>query len=67
MGVEKKMLAGLIIIIVGVLLALYTPFLSLIVSALLIVIVWLIVARAWHRRRLARHSGESLIQMILRY
>ncbi len=67
MGVEKKMLAGLIIIIVGVLIALYPPFLSLIVSALLIVIGGLIVASAWHRRRLARHSGESLIQMILRY
>jgi|TARA_B100001123_G_scaffold448924_1_gene612040 purine-cytosine permease-like protein len=61
------MLAGLIIIIAGVFIALYPPFLSLIVSVLLIVIGVLIVASAWHRRRLARHSGESLIRMILRY
>ena len=51
------MLAGFIIIIAGV----------LIVSVLLIMVGALIFASAWHRRRLARHSGESIIQMILRY
>ena len=61
------MLTGFIIIIAGVLIALHPPFLSLIVSALLIMVGALMLTSAWHRRRLARHSGESIIQMILRY
>ncbi|SVE01433.1 uncharacterized protein METZ01_LOCUS454287 [marine metagenome] len=61
------MLTGFIIIIAGVLIALYPPFLPLIVSVLLIMVGALILISAWHRRRLARHSGESIIQMILRY
>ena len=46
------MLAGFIIIIAGVLIALHPPFLSLIVSVLLIMVGALIFASAWHRRRL---------------
>ena len=53
------MLAGFIIIIAGVLIALHPPF--------LIMVGALMLTSAWHRRRLARHSGESIIQMILRY
>ena len=61
------MLAGLLICAAGILIALYPPLFALVVSVLLIVTGALVFASAWYRRRLARYSGDSLIELILRY
>ena len=61
------MIAGILICAAGLLIALYPPLFAMVVSGLLIVTGGLIFASAWHRRRLARYSGDSLIELILRY
>ena len=61
------MLAGILICTAGILIALYPPLFAMVVSVLLIVTGALIFASAWYRRRLARYSGDSLIELILRY
>ena len=61
------MLAGLLICAAGILIALYPPLFVMVVSGLLIVTGGLVFASAWYRRRLARYSGDSLIELILRY
>lgn len=61
------MLAGVIIIVAGILIAVYPPLFALTLSALLIITGTLVFASAWHRRRLTRYSGDSLIELILRY
>ena len=61
------MLAGLLICAAGILIALYPPLFAIVVSVLLIITGCLVFASAWHRRRLARYSGDSLIELILRY
>ena len=61
------MLAGMLICAAGILIALYPPLFAMVVSVLLIVTGALVFASAWHCRRLARSSGDSLIELILRY
>ena len=61
------MLAGMLICAAGILIALYPPLFAMVVSVLLIVTGALVFASAWYRRRLARYSGDSLIELILRY
>ena len=61
------MLAGILICAAGLLIALYPPLFVMVVSGLLIVTGSLVFASAWYRRRLARYSGDSLIELILRY
>ena len=61
------MLAGILICAAGLLIALYPPLFVMVVSGLLIVTGGLVFASAWYRRRLARYSGDSLIELILRY
>ena len=61
------MLVGILIFAAGILIAIYPPLFAMVVSVLLILTGALVFASAWHRRRLARHSGDSLIELILRY
>ena len=61
------MIAGILICAAGLLIALYPPLFVMVVSGLLIVTGGLVFASAWYRRRLARFSGDSLIEQILRY
>ena len=61
------MYAGILICAAGLLIALYPPLFVMVVSGLLIVTGGLVFASAWYRRRLARYSGDSLIELILRY
>ena len=61
------MIAGILICAAGLLIALYPPLFAIVVSVLLIITGCLVFASAWHRRRLARYSGDSLIELILRY
>ena len=61
------MIAGILICAAGLLIALYPPLFVMVVSGLLIVTGGLVFASAWYRRLLARYSGDSLIELILRY
>ena len=61
------MYAGILICAAGLLIALYPPLFVMVVSGLLIVTGGLVFASAWYRRRVARYSGDSLIELILRY
>ncbi len=61
------MYAGILICAAGLLIALYPPLFAIVVSVFLIVTGCLVFASAWYRRRLARYSGDSLIELILRY
>ena len=61
------MIAGILICAAGLLIALYPPLFVMVVSGLLIVTGRLVFASAWYRRRLTRYSGDSLIELILRY
>ena len=61
------MLVGILMFAAGILIAIYPPLFAMVVSVLLILTGALVFASAWHRRRLARHSGDSLIELILRY
>ena len=61
------MLVGILMFAAGILIAIYPPLFAMVVSVLLILTGALVFASAWHRRRLARYSGDSLIALILRY
>ena len=61
------MLAGIIIIVVGLLIAVYPPLLSLGVAALLILVGTVLVVHACHVRKLSRTHPHPIIQFILRY
>ena len=61
------MLAGILICAAGILIAVYPPLFAMVVSVLLILTGALVFASAWYRCRLARYSGDSLIELILRY
>ena len=61
------MLVGILMFAAGILIAIYPPLFAMVVSVLLILIGALVFASAWHRCRLARYSGDSLIELILRY
>ena len=54
------MLAGILICAAGILIAVYPPLFVMVVSALLILTGALVFASA-------RHSGDSLIELILHY
>jgi|TARA_B110000263_G_scaffold158687_1_gene137898 hypothetical protein len=61
------MLVGILMFAAGILIAIYPPLFAMVVSVLLILTGALVFASAWHRCRLARYSGDSLIELILRY
>ena len=61
------MLVGILMFAAGILIAIYPPLFAMVISVLLICSGALVFASAWHRRRLARYSGDSLIELILRY
>ncbi len=61
------MLVGILMFAAGFLIAISPPLFAMVVSVLLILTGALVFASAWYRRRLARHSGDSLIELILHY
>ena len=61
------MLVGILMFAAGILIAIYPQLFAMVVSVLLILTGALVFASAWHRCRLARYSGDSLIELILRY
>ena len=60
------MLGGIILIIAGILIAIYPPFLSLIVSILFILLGLIIVFIAYHNRRLRKHYDNPVVELFFR-
>ena len=60
------MLGGIILIIAGVLIALYPPLLSIIVAILLIFLGGIVVAIAYHNRKLQRHFDNPVVELFFR-
>jgi hypothetical protein len=60
------MLGGAILIIAGVLIAIYPPLLSIIVAGLLIALGVVVVTIAFHNRRLRRHYENPVVDLFLR-
>jgi hypothetical protein len=61
------MLAGMILIVAGLLIAVYPPLLSWIVAALLMFLGGLLLSVAWYNRKLSRHYENPLIEIFLRF
>ena len=61
------MLADIIIIVVGLLIAVCTPLLSLGVAAFLISACTVLVVHTGHTRKLSRTHPHPIIQFIFRY
>jgi len=61
------MLAGIVLILAGVLIAVYPPFLAWVVAAILIAMGALVLSSAYYHRKNARHADNPVVEMIFRY
>jgi uncharacterized membrane protein HdeD (DUF308 family) len=61
------MIAGIVLIVAGLLIALYPPLLSLIVATLLIVLGIAVIGIARSYRRSARHHDNPVIDLFFRF
>ena len=61
------MLTEIILIVAGLLIALYPPLLSLIVATVLILFGVLVLMSAYYHRKLQRQGDNPIIELILRY
>jgi hypothetical protein len=61
------MLAGVVLIGAGVLIAMYPPLLAWIVAILLIVVGVFTWASAYYHKRLARRSDNPVVELIMRF
>jgi uncharacterized membrane protein HdeD (DUF308 family) len=61
------MLAGIILILAGILIALFPLLLSWIVAILLIALGVVTLAAAYHERKLARHHDNPIVEIFLRF
>lgn len=61
------MLTGIILIIAGLLIAVYPPLLAWVVAAILMAIGVLVLASAHYHRKYARHADNPVIEFIFRY
>lgn len=61
------MLAGIILIIAGLLIAIYPPLLAWVVAVFLIATGLLVVTSAYYHRKQARHADNPVIELIFRY
>ena len=64
---EAEMIAGIVLIIAGVLLVAFPPLLSLIVAAFLIFAGAVVVSIAYQERKLQRHSRNPVVEFFFRY
>ena len=64
---EITMLAGIILIIAGVLLVVYPPLLSIIVAIFLIFAGTIVVSIARYNRRHQRHFDNPTVEMFFKY
>ena len=63
----QSMLTGIVLLLAGILIALYPPLLSIIVASVLIALGLLLAVSAWHHRRRRRGGDNPIIELILRY
>jgi Flp pilus assembly protein TadB len=61
------MLAGVLLIIAGISIAVYPPLLSLIVAVLLVLLGAVVITIAYYDRRLSRHHDNPAIELFLRF
>ncbi len=61
------MLAGIILIIAGLVIAIYPPLLAWIIAFLLMVVGALTIAVAFENRKLARHYENPFIEIFFRF
>ena len=61
------MLTGIVVLLAGILIALYPPLLSIIIASILIALGLLPVVSAWYHRELQRRADNPVIELILRY
>jgi len=64
---ERSMLTGIVLLLAGILIALYPPLLSIIVASVLIALGLLLAVSAWYHRRRRRGGDNPIIELILRY
>jgi uncharacterized membrane protein HdeD (DUF308 family) len=65
--VETDMIAGIVLILAGLLLVIYPPLLSLIVAVVLIMLGGALTAIAWQERKLQRHYRNPVVEFFIRY
>lgn len=61
------MLAGIILVVAGLLIAIYPPLLSLIVACLLILIGAFVMLSAYYHRKMAKRSENPVIDFVFRF
>lgn len=61
------MLTGIILIVAGLLIAIYPPLLAWVVAVMLIAIGVLVVVSAYYHRKLAQHADNPVVELIFRY
>lgn len=61
------MLAGIVLILAGLLIALYPPLLAWVVAAFLIAAGALVVSSAYYHRKYAYHADNPVVELIFRY
>lgn len=60
------MLAGILLIICGILIALYPPLLSLVVALLLIFLGSLLFAASWRYKKMSQQYGDPFIDFFMK-
>jgi uncharacterized membrane protein HdeD (DUF308 family) len=61
------MVAGIVLIVAGVLLAIYPPLLSIIVAAILIAAGSMVISIARYNRKYQRHYENPTVEFFFRY
>ena len=61
------MLTGIVLLLAGILIALYPPHLAIIVAIVLIALGLLLAVSAWYHRKRRRGGDNPIIELILRY
>jgi len=61
------MIAGIVLIVAGLLIAVYPPLLAWIVALILVAVGALVLSSAYYHRKYARHADNPVIELIFRY
>lgn len=61
------MFAGIVLIVAGLLIAIYPPLLAWVVAIVLIAVGILVLMSAHYYRRDARHADNPVVELIFRY
>ncbi len=61
------MVAGIVLIVAGLLIAIHPPLLAWIVALVLVAVGALVLSSAYYHRKNARHADNPVIELIFRY